>query len=469
MPYQASVESDLQGGDLGEVYASNTIDHMTHREIDSEIKNSDGHVVGHTVRNAFPDANADYSNKQIGANRLITHLGHNPYETRTRRETMNDMPERGPDELKVQRSLATRNASNAHRNNIQMHQGGNVLGEQIMDSGRQSYNMGGQDRRDYKDRVYVAPIIRKAGLAKPIDVNQSSHVNPVSHQSRLGHITVGNRTETPQMRAVARSAKDATEKNYIGSIRIPDINSKRAQTTLSDHNVKNDVTLEARRQSDYIHEGVVNRHHDVSYLPSVRNMDENPVNGTFDVRNTSHERVDNLPPEYDYANINSRNARESMAPGGMNFTSGDTRPIPNRADYEDNKTTFIKRSELEKANPIGINDKKTVKKTPGGARSYTFEAIVHDRAPGTITNPGEDDSLHSYINGPTNVDNRSLNIHNRFNYNVKQSVAGRRMIVPTATIGKQEKWRKQVYEPTPENNTVRPAPANYTNRMIGPD
>ena len=86
MPYQASVESELQGGDIGEVYASNTIDHMTHREIDSEIKNSDGHVVGHTVRNAFPDANADYSNKQIGANRLITHLGHNPYETRTRRE-----------------------------------------------------------------------------------------------------------------------------------------------------------------------------------------------------------------------------------------------------------------------------------------------------------------------------------------------------------------------------------------------
>ena len=469
MPYQASVDSELQGGDIGEVYSNNTIDHMTRREIDSDIKSSTGQVVGHTVRDTFPDANADYSNKQVGANRLIAHLGHNPYETRTRRETINEMPERAPDELKVQKSLATRNTSNAHRNNIQMHQGGNVLGEQIMDSGHQSYNQGGQDRRDYKDRVYVAPIIRKAGVAKPVEVNQSTHVNPVSQQSRIGKITVGTRTETPQMRAIARSAKDATEKNYMGNIRIPDINSKRAQTRLTDHNVKNDIVVESRRQSDYTHEGVANRHHDVSYLPSVRNMDENPVHGTFDVRNASHERVDNLPPEYDFANINIRNARESMAPGGMNFESGDSRPVPNRADYEDNKTTFIKRSELEKANPVGINDKKTTKKTPGGARSYTFEAIVHDRAPGTITNPGEDDSLHSYINGPTNVDNRSLKIFDKFNYDVKQSVAGRRMIVPTATIGKQEKWTKQVYEPTPEINTVRAAPANYTNRVIGPD
>lgn len=467
MPYEASVDSDLHSGDLSQIYSTNIVDPMGQKEVDEVIRNTNGEGVGHVMRNKFPDANADYSSKSVAPSRLIRASGYNPYEVRQRREQLAEMPEKVEDEASVQRKLNHRNSSNAIRHNLLMNKNGIGVEEQIMDSGRPTYNAGGHDRRDFKDRVYGAPITRRAGIDKPRQVQPSTHVNPVSQRSNLGALSVSARTEPIRSKGVLASAKDVEERNKFTSIRVPDIQSKRAQRTQKNHSVGFDVTAEGHKINKYENELVATRQYDVNYLPSVRNTDENPVSGTFDVRNSQHDRVDNLPPEYDFANIDRRNARESQAPGRMNYSSGESRPSTNRADFEYNPTTFIKRSELEKANPVGINDQKTQKKTPGGARSYTFEAIVHDRTPGTIVKGGTDDGLHTVMNGPANVDERSTHVLDRFNYDVNQSVKGRRMIVPPMSIGKQETWRRNQYDPNASIN--RPAPASYENMRIGPD
>ena len=464
MPYQASVDYELQGGEISEVYSSNIVDPSGRKEIDSEVKNSNGQVIGHTLRNKFPDANADYSNKQVGAGRLMNSIGYNPYFKSAKKESLAPEPYKEEDVQITQMRLNHRNTGNAIRNNVQMNKNGVTFGDKIMDSGRPEYNMGGQDRREISQRVYSTPSLRKSGIENPREIQPNTHVNPVSYQSKLGALRVGDK-QNVKAKETLRSAEDATGMNRFTSLRVPTVNSKRAQASRNDHMVGYDVTTEGQKINTYKNELVENRQYDVTYLPTMRNVDEHPVQGTFNVRNSQHERIDNLPPEYDYANIDRRNARQSQAPGMMNYESGEQRPLPNRADMEYNPTTFIKRSELEKANPVGINDQKTQKKSVG-PRSYQFEAIVFDRAPGTIVDNGMDDGTHNVINGPANVDNMSKRKVNRFNYDVQQSVGGRKLIVPAATIGKQETWRRNVYDEKAQLN--RPTPPTYTNMVVGP-
>ncbi len=465
MPYEPSIDAHSGSGDLNTVYSQNIVDVNQTREIDSEITNSNGEVIGYNMRNKFPDANADYSSKQLGARRLENQLGYNPYYHPHKKEIEAPKPYKEEDEMSVQRKLASRNAMNSKISRANAHKDGIVAFEQTMDTGPPEYMRGGHDRRATKDKLYK-PLDPNRGKESERKVDPSTRINPVSYTPKNGNIRVEKRYDYANVEPSRYpSAKEAIEKNKFGYIRVSDTESKRAQNAPSTRTNGSDVVNEQARVDEFESELVNTRQYDVTYLPSIRNQDENPVSGTFNVRDTTHERVDNLPAEYDFAQVSKRNAPESQTPGHIQYNVGDTRPLPNRTDYEDKPTNFIKRSELEKANPTGFNDKVSNKKTPIGARSVKFDKVVYDQMPGSKQELGEDDALHTVRDGLANMDGLSRKHRNRFAFDQKQSIGGRNMFVPPASIGKQETWRKNVYDR--DISLSRPT-GTHTKQVVGP-
>ena len=163
MPYEPSIDAHSGSGDLNTVYSQNIVDVNQTREIDSEITNSNGEVIGYNMRNKFPDANADYSSKQLGARRLENQLGYNPYHHPHKKEIEAPKPYKEEDEMSVQRKLASRNAMNSKISRANAHKDGIVAFEQTMDTGPPEYMRGGHDRRAGVQEPLVSPSLWQPG------------------------------------------------------------------------------------------------------------------------------------------------------------------------------------------------------------------------------------------------------------------------------------------------------------------
>tara|TARA_B110000858_G_scaffold173012_1_gene204496 strand:- start:3121 stop:4581 length:1461 start_codon:yes stop_codon:yes gene_type:complete len=330
----------------------------------------------------------------------------------------------------------------------------------------------GHDMRSLQARLpagsnLVPTHTRRSLIETPRQPNAKTAQHSLELPSQMGIVT--NKVRPTKLaetktRSQLPSQEDA-ESVHLGEWNEKHLNSKRGNKASSSIKRK-EVLVAATISRDQGLDTLNYKVYDISFLPTMDSSGAQPIEGgPFDVRNSTHTLVDFRRD--DLPTVDVANRREGQVSDGLQLRVGDSRHLPNRADYSDVGSTFRKESILEMQNINGNIYDHTPKK-------ITYDTCADaDRVQGafifdTVTGVGDlgaTDRTYPHLDGPATIERRSERINERlFDYDGRLLPHGTKIVQTTPNIGVQTKRHK----PRLGSNLTRPFHTT-THYIRGPD
>ena len=308
----------------------------------------------------------------------------------------------------------------------------------------------GHDMRSLHARLPVGSNLvsthtHRSLIETPRQPNAKTAQHSLELPSQMGIVTNKVRpTKLAQTKTRSQlpSQEDA-ESVHLGEWIEKHLNSKRGNKA-SGSTTRKEVLVAATISRDQEIDTLNYKAYDIYFLPTMDSSGAQPIEGgPFDVRHSTHTLVDCRRD--DLPTVDVANRREGQVSDGLQLQVGDSRHLPNRADYSDVGSTFHKESNLEMKNINGNIYDHTPKKITYDRCADTNRvqgALIFDTGTG-VGDLGATDRTYPRLDGPATIEQRSKCINERlFDYEGKLLPHGTKIVQTAPNIGVQTKRHK---------------------------